>query len=70
MVPVCRPMNDQVKPTENERAASFRYYWFNVFQGRAQFFWDDWEVSEDEYRRNARPEDVTYLDEALAKKDQ
>lgn len=39
-------------------------------KGRHKFFWDDWEVSEDEYRRNARPEDVVYLDEALAKKDQ
>jgi hypothetical protein len=58
-------MNDQAKPTENERAAGSRYYWFNMCNGQAQFFWDDWEVSEEEYRRNARPEHVTYLDEVL-----
>jgi hypothetical protein len=67
MRPICRPMTDQVKPTENDRAADRRYYWFNVFEGQAQFFWDDWEVSEVEYRRNAAPDDVAYLDEVLSR---
>jgi hypothetical protein len=64
------PMDETNEPTERVRAANFRYYWFSVFEGLAQFFWDDEEVSKDEYRRNARPEDVTYLDEALARKDE
>jgi hypothetical protein len=67
MRPICRPMTDKENPTENERAADPRYYWFNVFEGQAQFFWDDWEVSEEEYRRHARAEHVAYLDAVLGK---
>jgi hypothetical protein len=61
-------MADTNKPTEKMRAAEPRYYWFHVFNGPVEFYWDDWEVSEDEYRRNARPEDVAYLDRVVATK--
>jgi hypothetical protein len=59
-------MTNPTEPTENERAADPRYYWFHNYDGRPQFYWDDWEVSEEEYRRHARAEDVTYVDAALA----
>jgi hypothetical protein len=67
IVPIYRPMSDLLKASESERAADRRYYWFSVFEGWAQFFWDDWEVSEDEYRRNASPDDVAYLDAVLSR---
>jgi hypothetical protein len=58
-------MADTFKPTEKERAAEPRNYWFHAFNGRPEFFWDDWEVTEDEYRRHARAEDIAYLDKIL-----
>jgi hypothetical protein len=51
--------------TEKVRAGDPSYYWFHAFNGYPEFFWDDWEVSEVEYRRNAPPDDVAYLDQVL-----
>jgi hypothetical protein len=50
------------------RAGDPSYYWFHAFNGYPEFFWDDWEVSEAEYRSNAPPDDdVAYLDQVLRK---
>jgi len=59
-------MADPRKPTKNERVANPGNYWFHAFNGRPEFFWDDWEVTQEEYRRNARPEDIAYLDVVMA----
>lgn len=58
-------MASNTKPTENERAAQPGYYWFHNYSGRPEFFWDDWEVSEEEYHHHARAEDVACVDEVL-----
>ena len=58
-------MADTKKPTENERAAEPRYYWWHTYAGPIQFYWDDWEVTEEEYRHYASAEAITDLDEVL-----
>jgi hypothetical protein len=60
-------MAETKKPTENERAAQPTYYWWHGYNGPIEFYWDDWEVTEDEYRRHATPEKIADLDEVLAK---
>jgi hypothetical protein len=51
------------------RPAEPHHYWFDAFNGPPEFVWDDWEVSEDEYRRHAPAQDVAFLDDVLAKED-
>jgi hypothetical protein len=58
-------MTNPYAPTEKVRAGEPSYYWFHAFNGYPEFFWDDWEVSEAEYRRNAPRNDVAYLDRIL-----
>jgi hypothetical protein len=58
-------MAETKKPTENERAAAPNYYWWHGYNGPVEFYWDDWEVTEDEYRRNAPRHGVGFLDEVM-----
>ena len=58
-------MADPYAPPEKVRAGDPSCYWFHVFNGYPEFFWEDWEVSEAEYRSNAPPDDVAYLDQVL-----
>ena len=57
------------EPTQKERAADPRYYWFHTYDGYPRFLWGEWDVSEQEYRRYAGVENVAFVDEALAKRD-
>jgi hypothetical protein len=34
------------------REANPKYYWFHSFDGPPKFFWDELEVSEEEFRAN------------------
>jgi hypothetical protein len=52
------------------RAANPTYYWFHTYYGTPRYLWDEFDVSEEEYRANARPEDVTFLDERVRSGDQ
>jgi hypothetical protein len=54
-------------PTENERVAQPGDYWFHTYDGYPRFLWGEWNVSEEEYRRYARAEDVAYVDDVLKK---
>ena len=58
-------MAEPYTPTKKVRAGDPSYYWFHAFNGDPEFFWDDWKVSEAEYRSNAPPDDVAYLDQVL-----
>ena len=50
------------------RAANPIYYWFHTYDGAPRYLWHEIEVSEEEYRAHARPEDVAFLDECLRRK--
>jgi hypothetical protein len=58
-------MSVSAKPTESERATKPGYNWFHNYSGRPEFSWDDCEVSQEEYQRHARDEDVAFVDEVL-----
>jgi hypothetical protein len=52
------------------RAAKPTYYWFHTYYGAPRYLWDEFDVSEEEYRANARPGDVAFLDKRLRGDDQ
>jgi inorganic pyrophosphatase len=51
------------------RAANPTYYWFNSYDGTPRYLWDEIDVSEEEYRAHARPEDVAFREECLQDSD-
>jgi hypothetical protein len=52
------------------RAANPTCYWFHTYYGTPRYLWDEFSVSEEEYRANARPDDVAFLDKCLHGADQ
>ncbi len=37
------------------REANPEYYWFHAFDGPPKFYWDELEVTEEEFRANGEP---------------
>jgi hypothetical protein len=60
-------MAHPIKPTEAERAAKPGKYWFHNYGGRAEFLWGEWDVSEEEFRRNVDADNLAMVDAALGK---
>jgi hypothetical protein len=69
-----RPMTEdwlwKINADAATRATNPTYYWFHTYYGPPRYLWDEFDVSEEEYRAHARPEDVTFLDERLRSGDQ
>ena len=54
----------KTEPTENVRSAFPDKYWFHNYDQRPHFMWDDIEVSEPEFRRYARADQISRADKA------
>jgi hypothetical protein len=60
-------MTERHEPTESERAGKPGDYWWHTYNGRLEFCRDDWDVTEEEYRRHASADDIKYLDDVIAR---
>ena len=52
---------------QETRAAHPRYYWWHTYGGPVEFYWDEQDVTEAEYRAHADRDGVEHLDEVAGR---